>query len=152
MNQPVEEPQNKPEISIRRAAMDLLARREHSFHELVQKLTIRFPEDGVIAVLEKLREENLQSDQRFLEAYIRYRASRGFGPLRIEAELYPKGIDSSEVKQALYSGDHDWEELCRQAKEKRFPNLDNKELKEWTRCQRFLQGRGFGFDHIKTAL
>lgn len=152
MNQPTEAPQNKPETAIRRAAMDLLARREHSFHELTQKLSARFPDDDVIPALEKLREENLQSDQRFLEAYIRYRASRGFGPLKIEAELYPKGLDSSEVKQALYSGDHHWDALCREAKEKRFPKLDSRNPKEKAKCQRFLQSRGFGFEQINKAI
>ena len=144
--------QDKPEIAIRRAAMDLLARREHSFHELVQKLSSRFPEENVRPALEKLRDENLQSDQRFLEAYIRYRASRGFGPLKIEAELYPKGLDASELKQVLYSGEYDWQESCREAREKRFPHLDNKNAKEKARCQRFLQGRGFGFEEIRAAM
>lgn len=152
MNQPTDETQTSPVTAIRRAAMDLLARREHSFHELSQKLSSRFPEEDVIPALEKLREENLQSDQRFLEAYIRYRASRGFGPLKIEAELYPKGLAPSAVKEALYSGDHDWEVLCREAKEKRFPVLYSNNPKEKARCQRFLQGRGFGFEQIKKAL
>jgi regulatory protein len=147
-----EEKKSKPEISIRHAAMNLLARREHSFHELEQKLSARFPDEDVRSEIEKLRDENLQSDQRFLEAYIRDRASRGVGPLKIEAELYPKGFDASEVKQVLYSGDYDWQESCRQAKEKRFPQLDTKNAKEKAKCQRFLQGRGFGFDDIKGAL
>ncbi len=152
MNQHTDETQTSPVTAIRRAAMDLLARREHSFHELTQKLKARFPEADVILALEQLREENLQSDQRFLEAYIRYRASRGFGPLKIEAELYPKGLDPSEVKEALYSGDYDWVELCRQAREKRFPALDSQNPKDRARCQRFLQGRGFGFEEIRKAL
>ncbi len=33
----------KTEIAVRRAAMDLLARREHSFKELIQKLSSRIP-------------------------------------------------------------------------------------------------------------
>jgi regulatory protein len=152
MNQPTNETQIRPETSIRRAAMDLLARREHSFYELVQKLSARFSGEDVRPALEKLREENLQSDQRFVEAYIRYRASRGVGPLKIEAELYPKGLDASEVKQVLYGGDYDWQESCRQVKEKRFPSLDSKNPKEKARCQRFLQSRGFGFEDIKAAM
>ena len=143
---------NKPEIAIRRAAMDLLARREHSFQELTEKLRTRFPDEDVIPPLEKLREENLQSDQRYLEAYVRYRSNRGFGPLKIEAELYPKGLDSAQVREALYSEEYDWTELCRAAKEKRFGNIDLSEPKERAKCQRFLQGRGFGFDQIRACL
>ncbi|MAY01586.1 MAG: recombination regulator RecX [Gammaproteobacteria bacterium] len=143
---------NKPEIAIRRAAMDLLARREHSFQELTEKLQSRFPDEDVIPPLEKLREENLQSDQRYLEAYVRYRSNRGFGPLKIEAELYPKGLDSTQVREALYSEEYDWTELCHAAKEKRFGSTDLSKPKERARCQRFLQGRGFGFDQIRGCL
>ena len=50
----------KPEIAIRRAAMDLLARREHSFKELTQKLSSRFPDEDIQSPLERLRDENLQ--------------------------------------------------------------------------------------------
>jgi len=151
---------NKPEIAIRRAAMDLLARREHSFQELTEKLQSRFPDEDVIPPLEKLREENLQSDQRYLEAYVRYRSNRGFGPLKIEAELYPKGLDSAQVREALYSEEYDWTELCRAAKEKRFPGSGCQSHdsdtsfnpKERARCQRFLQGRGFSFEQIRECL
>ena len=46
----------KPEFAIRLAAMDLLARREHSFKELVQKLSARFQEEDIFPALEKLRD------------------------------------------------------------------------------------------------
>ena len=66
---------------LRRAAMDYLARREQSFYELTQKLNKKFPEsdsDLLVEVLDILKAENLQSDDRFTESYVRYRKSRGF--------------------------------------------------------------------------
>jgi len=142
----------KPEITIRRAAMDLLARREHSFKELVQKLAVKYPEEDIFPELEKLRDENLQSDQRYLEAYVRFRRNKGFGPLKIESELYGKGLHSGEVRECLYSEENDWERLCRQALEKRFPVLDTGNVKERAKCERFLLQRGFMHESIKAAM
>ncbi len=47
--------------------------------------------------------------------------------------------------------DNDWLELCRQALEKRFPVLDKTNLKERTKCERFLLQRGFSHEHIRAA-
>ena len=142
----------KPETAIRRAAMDLLARREHSFHELTQKLSVRFPDEDVLPVLEKLKAENLQSDQRYLEAYIRFRRNKGFGPLKIEAELYPKGLDSGLVKEYLYAEENYWLEHCRLALSKRFKTLDLSSTKALQRYQRFLSQRGFANADIWQSL
>jgi len=46
--------------------MDFLARREHSFYELQQKLAKKFPDaptERIDQVLETLKGENLQSDE-----------------------------------------------------------------------------------------
>lgn len=146
------EKSEKPEIAVRRAAMDYLARREHSFKELSQKLSSRFEEADIQPALERLRDENLQSDQRYLEAYIRFRRNKGFGPLKIEAELYPKGLSSEQVRACLYNEENDWAELCRQALEKRFPAFDKLNLKERAKCERFLIQRGFVSEIIRAVI
>ena len=142
----------RPEMTARRAAMDLLARREHSFKELIQKLSNRFEEEDIRPALEKLRDENLQSDQRYLEAYIRFRKNKGFGPLKIEAELYPKGLDSEQIRAYLYAEDNDWAELCQQALVKRFTVFDKSNMKERAKCERFLMQRGFSHELIRAAI
>ena len=56
--------------------MEFLARREHSVHELRQKLLKKFSdatESVVNVVLDQLEKDNLQSDTRFAESYSRYR-------------------------------------------------------------------------------
>lgn len=145
-----------PAIRLRRAAMDYLARREHSFHELTVKLESKFPDfdktDDIFPALSKLQKEGLQSDQRFLEAFIRYRRNKGNGPLKINSELYHKGVDSSMVKAELYGEDHDWFECCQRALEKRFKVLDTSSQKEVQRCHRFLAQRGFESEMIREAL
>lgn len=140
----------------RRAALDWLARREHSYHELLVKLRERHPgldEDNVVKpVLDRLVAENLQSDQRFTKAYVRYRSTRGDGPLKISAGLQPRKIDSVLLKQVLYENGTDWVELCKTALHKKF-HLDGKpSAGELQRIQRFLMQRGFTGEQIRAAL
>ena len=52
--------------SIREVAMDYLSRREHTRHELLQKLLAKdFDFDDVEAALSRLMEQGLLSDERF---------------------------------------------------------------------------------------
>ena len=74
--------------AVRRAAMDLLARREHGRAELTRKLRQRgAPAELIEAALERLADEGLLSESRYIESFIRGRASSGYGPLRIREEL-----------------------------------------------------------------
>jgi len=63
-------------------ALDLVSRREHSRHELMQKLDKRYPETLPIIeeVLEKLVLNKILDDERFAEMYLNSRARKGFGP------------------------------------------------------------------------
>jgi len=146
----------KPEITVRRAAMNLLARREQSFHELLQKLTQKYPEldtsDIILPALERLRDENLQSDERFVEAYVRYRRTRGVGPLKIEMELRQKGVNDNLVSAAVHAQEIDWAEHCREALEKKFIPAELSDQKLRLKCYRFLSQRGFEGDQIKAAM
>lgn len=143
-------------LKARRAALDLLARREHSSHELLEKLRERHPEldaDVVLRpVIDQLIADNLQSDQRFVESYIRYRSSRGDGPLKISASLQPRKIASTLLKSALYDNGPDWVELCQQALRKKFRMGEKPSLAEQQRMQRFLMQRGFTSEQVRKAL
>jgi len=146
----------QPAVAIRRAAMNLLARREYSFHELMDKLAEKFPgqdeQQLLLPVLERLREEKLQSDERFAEAYVRYRSNRGFGPLKIAAELYPRRIDSELQQRVLYRDGPDWEQLCSRALHDKFRLSRKPAPAERMRWQRFLLQRGFSHEQIKAVL
>lgn len=99
-------------LTLRRAAMDLLARREHSRAELLDKLTRKFPEnlEAFPQVLDQLALDGLLDDARFTEAYIRYRRTRGVGPLLIRQELRQKGIEGVTLEAALDVQSDDWQE------------------------------------------
>ncbi|WBA79688.1 regulatory protein RecX [Endozoicomonas sp. GU-1] len=136
---------------VRRAAMDLLARREHGFTELARKLSGRFPRELVLDALTRLREERLQSDDRFVESFVYSRQQRGYGPVRIKAELFQKGVDSELIGQYLLEQDDHWDELAKAVKERKFGASVPRDHKERARQTRFLAQRGFSMSQIYSA-
>ncbi|MGO0307391.1 regulatory protein RecX [Endozoicomonas acroporae] len=136
---------------VRRAAMDLLARREHGFTELARKLSGRFPRELVFDALTRLREERLQSDDRFVESFVYSRQQRGYGPVRIKSELFQKGVDSELVGQYLLEQDDHWDERAKAVKERKFGASAPRDHKERARQTRFLAQRGFSMSQIYSA-
>lgn len=143
-----------PAQQMRLAAMNLLARREYSRHELWQKLVARFAEhrEAIDAVLDRLADDDLQSDERFAESFVRARIQRGQGRLRIVTELRHKGVASHHIDTALAGADVDWFALAADVLERRFGCDTPCDLRERARRMRFLQQRGFGGDEIREAL
>lgn len=136
-------------VDVRRAAMDLLARREHSFRELQNKLTQRFGGLSLIHTeLTRLREERLQSDERFAEAYLYSRARRLYGPLRIKVELRERGISDTVIAASLKASNIDWQANLRQLLDTRFGGRPAADFKEKAKRLRFLQYRGFSADEL----
>lgn len=133
--------------------MRLLAQREHSALELWYKLRGRGFDEAVIGdTLESLKEDNLLSDARFTENYIRSRMAKGFGVLRIQAELRERGISDELIAANLSQPDSDWLALASEVRQKKFgwavPHLYEERMKQ----ARFLQYRGFTAEHIYTVL
>jgi regulatory protein len=145
----------KPSITVRRVAMNLLARREQSFFELVQKLTRKFPDfdkhETILPALEKLREENLQSDERFVEAYVRYHLTRGMGPMKISMELGQKGANDNLIQNEIYNTEIDWVAHCREVLNRKYPEGFGSTIDERQKLHRFLSQRGFEGEHIRKA-
>ena len=134
------------EQKIRLSAMNMLARREHSRSELVSKLTVKYNEESVHTVLERLQEEGLQSDQRFLESFVSSRVRRGYGPVKIIYELGQRGIDSESVSEELEKYRSKWLELAREQLEKKYGDLPPVDFKEKQKRQRFIASRGFSHE------
>lgn len=136
-------------VDVRVAAMNLLARREHSRRELKQKLSRRFKNDEVVeAELAILAAENLQSDERFAESFIRQRISRGHGPMRIRQEARQKGLSDDELECALEQEQPDWFELAEAVYRRKFGEVPPADVKERARRSRFMQYRGFSVEHF----
>lgn len=138
---------------IRMAAMNLLARREHSLGELRQKLQRRFDDAAMLETeLQKLVQENLQSDERFAESFARQRAGRGYGPARVRQEMRQKNLSDIAIARAFESAELDWWTLAESAFRKKFGEPGRVDLKEKARRIRFMQYRGFSADHYEHLL
>ncbi|MCW8128323.1 regulatory protein RecX [Microbulbifer halophilus] len=140
------------------AALELLARREHSRRELREKLAGKFPDADFEALFERLRELNYQSDGRFAEVFARSRVQRGQGPLRIRRELQQRGVDDDLIENALEQAEADWFALAAEQLQRKFRTpvsaalSREQQLKERARRQRYLAYRGFPADAIHWAL
>lgn len=133
--------------------MDLLARREHSRQELLQKLQRRVENKALLeASLDSLVEDNLLSDERFCEAFVRSRMNNGYGPVRIKAELKTRGVSEQWLTQYLNPQADDWLERLAELVQRKFGVDEAPDLKTLAKRQRFLQQRGYTYDQINRVL
>ena len=139
-------------VAIRRAAMNLLARREHGHVELARKLRQRGADAEMIEVeLQRLTEEGLLSEQRYLESYIRSRANEGRGPMRIREELTQRGLERSDVEQALQAAAIEWDDKMHDLWQRRFSG-QVVDLKDKAKLSRIFAQRGYAVDAIRRLL
>ncbi len=140
-------------VTVRKKAMDYLARREYGRRELVDKLVrTGFHADVAEDVIDALAAECLQDDERFADNFIASRISKGKGPARIRAELADRGISHRAVDAALDAAAVDWRALAREVRGKKFgPDLPQ-DFTDKARQMRFLQYRGFDADQIQAAM
>jgi len=134
-------------------ALDLVSRREHSRHELRQKLNKRFPETMPIIeeALDKLVLNNILDDERFVEMYLNARARKGFGPKKIEMELYSKKVDSMLIGSAIEAYES-WTENAANELKKKFKGIKPTDYKSKMKQKQFLFNRGFSTQIIERIL
>lgn len=138
--------------AVRRAAMDLLARREHGRIELSRKLRSRgAPVELIEPALERLADEGLLSEARYLESFVRMRANAGYGPLRIREELTQRGLAREDIEQALRDSGFDWNAQLHEVWLRKFGELPV-DQRERARQGRFLSYRGYPLDLIGRLL
>lgn len=139
--------------AVRRAAMDLLARREHGRVELTRKLRKRgAPDDLIEPALDRLAEEGLLSEARYLESFVSYRARAGYGPMRIREELAQRGLPRADIEQALRDSAIDWRELLADTWRRKFAGVLPRDARERAQQGRFLSYRGYSLDMIGRLL
>lgn len=137
----------------------LLAMREHSVDEMINKLMDRRESFGdtegsntVHAVVDELLEKKYLSDERFTESYIRARGNRGFGPVKIKAELKNKGVSSDLIQDALDEGASYWFDNAQSQYQKKYGDVPISDYNVWTKRARFMQSRGFTMEHIHVTV
>ena len=133
--------------------MDLLARREHGRVELTRKLRQRGATDELIEpALDRLAEEGLLSEARYLESFISYRSSSGYGPARIREELSQRGLNRADIDQALRDSGIDWAARLQDVWQRKYDGLRPHDPRSRAQQTRFLAYRGFALDMIGRLL
>lgn len=135
------------------AAINYLARREHSRLELINKLSLKPFSEGVDlhALCDRLEASNYLSNERFADMFVRSRIARGQGEMKIRFELRQRGITDALADTILSEADVDWLALAMTQREKRFGEMIPKEFKERGKQSRFLASRGFSGEVIGLA-
>jgi regulatory protein len=145
---------------IKEFCLRLLARREHSQKELLNKLLVKgFDKDDVLAVIEELARQGWQSDLRYAESYARHRINKGYGPVFIAYELRKNGVDTVDFEDIVQRTAGSWLDLLEQIYTKKYGHDLLLDRSEWAKRSRFLMQRGFSgtmigalFDHLNIKL
>ena len=141
------DPTETPATSELRAfAYRLLGRREYSVYELGRRMRQKWSEAEGVGVLieellEALQEENLLSDERFVESFVRSRINRYQGPLKIKAGLRDKGVDDALVSMELEAHAGEWTDLATEWLQRQHSGPIDYDLKK--KLYRRLANRGF---------
>ncbi len=131
---------------LRKKALDLLSRREHSRAQLARKLRQRgFEAEAIEATLDWLRGLGYLDEERFARLAAEGERRRGHGPLRARRTLLRAGLDGALVERAL---DAAWAESdpaaeLRELCERRFGPPADMTRQEREKAFRFLVRRGF---------
>ncbi|MDA9131110.1 recombination regulator RecX [Gammaproteobacteria bacterium] len=140
-------------IIVYNKALDLVSRREHSRHELMQKLDKRYPNTTLIIedALDKLETNKILDDERFAEMYLNSRARKGFGPKKIEMELHSKKVDSFFISNAVEAYES-WLENAQRELKKKFKDQKPTDYQSKMKQKQFLFSRGFSSPIIDKIL
>ena len=143
----------RPEPTPAQRALGLLVRREHSRRELERKLIQRGIDSSEAGdAVAKLAEAGWQDDARFAEFLVRSKASTGYGPRYIRAELGTHGLSDDEVDAAFACFEGNWGATAADLVRRRFPAAASGEQSARRKATDFLLRRGFSMDHVGEAL
>ena len=147
------DPQQPSAGALRAFAYRLLGQREYSVQELEQRLRRKWPglESAALhGLLQALVEENLLSDSRFAESYVRSQVQRQQGPRKIQANLRARGVGDPLIAAALEAYSDEWTDLAAAWLRRQHPgDLD---FDERGKFYRRLANRGFTHDQAMDAL
>ena len=141
-------------VNARRAfnkASDLLALRDHSEKELLQKLRQKGFADGAEEAMEKLKSYGYLDDSRFALRFAQeLQRVKHYGKKRIEQELYRKGVSREVVSDTLEQLNFDEDALPALIERKYLRQLDTEKGVQKTVAA--LQRMGYSFGEIRDAL
>jgi regulatory protein len=143
--------QDLSQAEVRDMAVRYLARREYGIEELRRKLVLRGAEPDIAQqVVSRCSEQDLVSDERFTEMYVRMRIRRLFGPMKIRGELRQRGIPDPLIASALAVDGETWiEAAVHWAGRRIHGDLD---FTQKAKMHRRLMNRGFNHEQANAAL
>jgi len=147
--------QNKPLMmaELKKIAIDLLSRRDHSRHELKQKLLGKGGDaDDIVAVIDWCSNESYQSDSRYCAMLVRAKVNKGYGPAVVAQALREQGIERELFTQTLEELEIDWFALALSQYQKKFADKPITDFQDKQKRMGFLQRRGFNSAQIQYAL
>lgn len=140
------EPDSPAELKAR--ALRFLVRREHSRAELVRKLAPHAEsEEALNAVVDLLLSKKQLSDERFAEERARS-LSRKYGAAKIRQDLKERGV-ADEIAERVSAVDD--LEKARAILQRKY-RVAATTREEQAKRARFLQGRGFSYEVIRSVL
>ena len=143
----------KPLPPIEEQALRWLAIRDHSVHELKQKLARKgYTSSDITTAIDYCIEQGWQCNTRYAESYVRSKIAAGHGPLRIKMHLQQQQISEAIINKALPSESSFWHEQLALVWQKKYNGQQPTSPQEYQRQCRFLEGRGFDVYMINDLL
>ena len=144
---------DKQDKLIHETMVRLLARREHSQFELLNKLLARGLDKALcMHRISVLAEAGLQSDRRFTQCMIRQRSGKGYGEMRIRAELKEHNINDNLADAELQLANINWLDVGARVLLKKFDDELAVDWSEKQKRKRFLHYRGFSSAQINDLI
>ena len=132
------------------------AYQERSQFQVEQKLrTYGLISSVADELLVELIQDNFLNEQRFADAFVRGKFNqKGWGPRKIEAELFRHRVSKPCIRKAFEQIEpDDYQDKLKIIAQKKWESLNGvRKPQRVQKVTRYLQGRGYFYQEIKTAL
>ena len=147
----MDEPVDPRFAEIKAVCLRLLARREHSQQELLNKLQLKgYSKAHSLPVLAELAQQDWQNDQRYAESYVRSCIQRGYGPIYIAYNLRQQSVNDVDLDGIVQESVGSWIALIEQVYTKKYGQQPVADNHDKAKRNRFLLQRGFSQAMINT--
>lgn len=141
---------NRPKLSAKAKAVDLLSRSDQSVRRLTEKLTRKeYSEDEIKETIEWLQEKHYIDDEAGCKRRFDYLyESSSYSVKQICAKLMQKGYDSSLVRSCVPDDiyDRELEKAGKVVRSKFKPGTDFRKM------QQYMYGKGFDYSAARDAI
>lgn len=139
--------------SAKAAAARLMGAKPMSRGELIQKLRSRGEDPAAAeAAADRLEELGVVDDAAYAALVVRHYSGRGYGPKKLESELYRRKVPREYWPQAMQEAAGTQETIDRLIQQKLRRKTTPPDAKELVKLQNFLLRRGFSWSEVRDGL